>query len=103
MPSLSDLDSFNRMRQSASSPTLVIQPIPDLPADVKERFPSMIRWESEFEAWRVQLNVVLRDLATDVASASSGTPAPIVGDDGKLYTMAVQVIAGVPAAVPVPL
>jgi hypothetical protein len=51
MPSTADLDSFNRMRNDQQQPAMPAPP--PLPQDIKDRFPSMVVWEQQFQYWAV--------------------------------------------------
>lgn len=80
----------------------IIPEMPELPADVRERFPSLAQWQKDQQTRAQQLQKVLNDLA-DALQTVSGSSPQVSGDDGKVYTLAVQVVAGVatPVAVPV--
>ena len=56
-----DLASFNRLRFSGISAEAQILPkVPEMPPDVKKRFPSLEQWEQEMEKWRVKATIALR-------------------------------------------
>jgi hypothetical protein len=52
MPSDADLKNFQRLRNDQSQAAMPLPPV--LPQDLKDRFPSMIEWEAEFQYWAEQ-------------------------------------------------
>lgn len=58
MASEEDLKQFNRLR-SGPAPLALIQRLPPIPDDIKQRFPSAKKWEDQLEKWRVEANTAL--------------------------------------------
>lgn len=56
MPSDADKKSFDRMRLDSGARPVLVQKFPTIPDDVKKRFPSMVKFEQDIEAWRVAAN-----------------------------------------------
>lgn len=59
MPSTSDKTQFARLQFDPGSFPVKIGPVPKLPDEVKQRFPSLIKWEQDLEAWRLAANLAL--------------------------------------------
>ncbi len=48
--------SLARLRMGDGGVPNVIPKIPQLPDDVRKRFPSFAKWEKDMEEWRVKTN-----------------------------------------------
>jgi len=59
MSSPADKARFARLQQGSAQPE-IIQKLPQVPDEVKKRFPSMAKWEEDLEAWRTKTNIALR-------------------------------------------
>jgi len=62
MPSANDLKNFARLQQGqAADATLkLVAELPPVPADVKKRFPSMMKHEEALKDWHQKLVLALR-------------------------------------------
>lgn len=63
MASPEDIANFNRLRLAAPASDLsnqIIPKIPEYPADVVKRFPSLIEHQDKLEEWRTKANIALR-------------------------------------------
>lgn len=59
MPSDADLKNLSRLRAQGAAVPSVIPKIPQLPADVVKRFPSVNKWHQDMEKWRQETMVAL--------------------------------------------
>lgn len=61
MPSAADLQNFQRMRNANDTLMQELLPkVPELPPEVKRRFPSLLEWEKKMEEWRTKANLAIR-------------------------------------------
>lgn len=58
-----DIASFNRLRLAAPATDLtnqILPKLPEFPADVLQRFPSLREHQNKLEEWRVKANIAIR-------------------------------------------